>query len=56
MLEERMKSLVFTSVLSGLSMRFIRLDYDNSLARGAAVFAGRNPEVLGNLLSGNPGK
>ncbi len=56
MLEERMKSRVFTSVLSGLSMRFIRLDHDNSLARGAAVFAGRNPEVLGNLLSGNPGK
>ena len=52
MLEERIKSLAFASVLSGLSMRFIRLDHDNSLARGAAVFAGRNPAVLGNLLSG----
>ena len=56
MLEERMKSLVFPSVLSGLSMRFIRLDHDNSLARGAAVFAGRDPGVLGNLLAGNAGK
>ena len=52
MLEERIKSLVFASVLSGLSVRFIRLDHDNSLARGAAVFAGRNPDVLRNLLAG----
>ena len=41
MLEENIKSLVFPLVKSGLSMHFIRLDSDNSLARGAAIFASR---------------
>ena len=50
MLEERINSLVFSSVLSGLSIHFIRLDHDNSLARGAAIFAGRSTGVLEKLL------
>ena len=49
MLEENIRSLVFSSVKSGLSMHFIRLDSDNSLARGAAIFAGRTADVLGSL-------
>lgn len=49
MLEENIKSLVFSSVKSGLSMHFIRQDSDNSLARGAAIFAGRTADVLGSL-------
>lgn len=51
MLEDRIKSLVFDSVMTDLSMHFIRLDYDNSLARGAAIFAGRTSEVLDKLLN-----
>ena len=49
MLEECVRSLVFAPVLSGFSMHFIRLDNDNSLARGAAVFAGRTADVLGGV-------
>ena len=40
-LEEKISSSLFTLFRQGLSKQFVRLDYDNSLARGAAIFAGR---------------
>ena len=46
MLEEKINCMVFPAVKSGLSMHFIRSDYDNSLARGAAIFAERTADVL----------
>ena len=46
MLEEKINYMVFPAVKSGLSMHFIRSDYDNSLARGAAIFAERTADVL----------
>ena len=46
MLENKIKSNVFSSFRSGLSIHFIRLDYDNSLARGAAIFAERTSRIL----------
>lgn len=41
MLEEKINTLVFPSIRNSLSLHFIRLDYEHSLARGAAIFAGR---------------
>ena len=46
MLEKNIKSNVFPSVRSGLSVHFIRLDHDNSLARGAAIFSERTSGLL----------
>ena len=46
MLERKIKSEVFSSFRSGLAVHFIRLDHDNSLARGAAIFAGRTAGVF----------
>ena len=46
MLEKIIKSNVFPSVRSGLSVHFIRLDHDNSLARGAAIFSERTSGLL----------
>ena len=45
MLERVIRQLVFPSAGAGLAIRFIRLDFDNSLARGAAIFAGRSAGV-----------
>lgn len=45
-LEEKIKSIVFSSVQSGLSIHFIRLDYDNALARGAAIFSERLSGII----------
>ena len=41
MLEEKIDALVFPSIRNSLRLHFIRLDYEHSLARGAAIFAGR---------------
>ena len=46
MLEEKIKTIVFPSIRSSLSIHFIRLDHDNSLARGAAIFAERTSGIL----------
>ena len=40
-LESKITSSLFTLFRQGLTKHFVRLDYDNSLARGAAIFAGR---------------
>lgn len=45
MLAEKIDSIVFPSVKEGMALRFIRLDHEHSLARGAAVFAGRFSDV-----------
>lgn len=50
MLENKIKSLVFDSVLTDMSIHFIGLDCDNSLARGAAIFAGRSTDTIEKLL------
>jgi len=44
MLERVIRELVFSPVRADLAIHFIRLDFDNSLARGAAIFAGRTPQ------------
>lgn len=41
MLDSKISSSLFTLFREGLTKHFVRLDYDNSLARGAAIFAGR---------------
>ena len=41
LLEEKIDAIVFPSVKTGMTMHFIRLDHEYSLACGAAVFAGR---------------
>ena len=41
MLEEKISSIVFPLMKAEMSVHFIRLDYEHSLARGAAIFAGR---------------
>lgn len=46
MLEEKIRTIVFSSIRAGLSIHFIRLDYDNSLARGAAIFSERSSGIL----------
>jgi hypothetical protein len=38
--------MLFDSVKAGLTIRFIRLDHDDPLARGAAIFAERSNGVL----------
>ena len=44
-LESAITSSLFTLYKQGLTKHFVRLDYDNSLARGAAIFAGRFIDV-----------
>ena len=46
MLEKNIKANVFPPLQSELPMHFIRLDYDNSLARGAAIFSERTSGIL----------
>ena len=46
MLEEKIKAIVFSSIQTDLSIHFIRQDYDNALARGAAIFAERTSGFL----------
>lgn len=41
MLTEKIDAIAFPSVKEHLALRFIRLDGEHSLARGAAIFAGR---------------
>lgn len=41
MLAEKIDAIAFPSVKEALTLRFIRLDQEHSLARGAAIFAGR---------------
>lgn len=41
MLEAKIDAIAFPSVKEALTLRFIRLDCEHSLARGAAVYAGR---------------
>ena len=45
MLEEKISSIVFPLMKAEMSVHFIRLDYEHSLARGAAIFAGRSSRI-----------